>query len=178
MLWESQRTHNAAVPRRYMQLVWLYARLSQAHAAELETRERRLAGGVGKLQEAKRLVDQLKQSAAQKSEELARAQESADQVLQQIANSMSATGTQKTEMEALRKDIAEESAKLEKRKRQIDAEVADVMPVVQAAKSAVGQIRSEQLAEIRALRAPPDVIRDVLEGALCSSTWSTRRTRT
>lgn len=87
--WESMKTHNAAVPRRYMQLIWLYAALSQARAAELETKEKRLAGGVGKLQEAKRLVDQLKQSAAQKSEELARAQESADQVLQQIANSMS-----------------------------------------------------------------------------------------
>lgn len=68
-------------------------------------------------------------------------------------------------MESLRKDIAEESAKLEKRKRQIDVEVAEVMPLVQAAKAAVGQITTGQLAEIRALRAPPDVIRDVLEGS-------------
>ena len=59
VLWESQKTHNAAVPRRYMQLIWLYAQLSQARATELEMKEKRLAGGVGKLQEAKRLYDEV-----------------------------------------------------------------------------------------------------------------------
>ena len=34
------------------------------------------------------------------------------------------------------------------------------------AKSAVGNIKSESLSEIRSLRAPPDVIRDILEGVL------------
>lgn len=34
------------------------------------------------------------------------------------------------------------------------------------ARSAVGNIKSESLSEIRSLRAPPDVIRDILEGVL------------
>lgn len=34
------------------------------------------------------------------------------------------------------------------------------------AKAAVGNIKSESLAEIRSLRAPPDVIRDILEAVL------------
>ena len=41
-------------------------------------------------------------------------------------------------------------------------ELAEVEPLVQAAKSAVGDIKAESLAEIRALRAPPLVIRDIL----------------
>ena len=69
-------------------------------------------------------------------------------------------------MEKLKKEIAEENGKLMKRKSQIDVELQDVEPVLQAAKTAVGTIKSENLAEIRALRAPPDVIRDVLEGVL------------
>lgn len=38
--------------------------------------------------------------------------------------------------------------------------------MVQMAKSAVGSIKNEALSEIRSLRAPPDVIRDILEGVL------------
>uniref|UniRef100_A0A2C9KF65 Dynein heavy chain coiled coil stalk domain-containing protein n=1 Tax=Biomphalaria glabrata TaxID=6526 RepID=A0A2C9KF65_BIOGL len=41
-----------------------------------------------------------------------------------------------------------------------------VEPLVQEARRAVGSIKNESLSEIRALRAPPDVIRDILEGVL------------
>lgn len=37
---------------------------------------------------------------------------------------------------------------------------------MQMAKSAVGNIKNEALSEIRSLRAPPDVIRDILEGVI------------
>ncbi|KAM7291629.1 hypothetical protein ISCGN_028202 [Ixodes scapularis] len=37
---------------------------------------------------------------------------------------------------------------------------------LQKAKAAVGSIKSDALSEIRSLRAPPDVIRDILEGVL------------
>jgi dynein heavy chain 2 len=38
--------------------------------------------------------------------------------------------------------------------------------LVQEAQAAVGNIKTEALSEIRSLRAPPDVIRDILEGVL------------
>lgn len=52
------------------------------------------------------------------------------------------------------------------RKEQIDAELAEVEPILAKAQSAVGNIKSESLSEIRSLRAPPDVIHDILEGVL------------
>ncbi|GIY93475.1 cytoplasmic dynein 2 heavy chain 1 [Caerostris extrusa] len=60
----------------------------------------------------------------------------------------------------------EENIKLSKRKKDIDLELKEIEPIVQEAKSAVGNIKSEALSEIRSLRAPPDVIRDILEGVL------------
>lgn len=45
-------------------------------------------------------------------------------------------------------------------------ELAEVEPILQEARSAVGNIKTEALSEIRSLRAPPDVIRDILEGVL------------
>ena len=75
-------------------------------------------------------------------------------------------GTQKMEMEELKKKAGEENKKLEKRKREIDGELAEIEPMVREAKAAVGNIKTETLGEIRALRALPDTIRDILEGVL------------
>ena len=61
---------------------------------------------------------------------------------------------------------AEEDKVLQRRKKDIDAELKDVEPLVQEAKAAVGNIKPESLSEIRSLRAPPDIIRDILEGVL------------
>lgn len=69
-------------------------------------------------------------------------------------------------MEELKRQAAEEDKVLQTRKKAIDKELAEVEPLVQAAKSAVGNIKTESLSEIRSLRAPPDTIRDILEGVL------------
>ena len=73
---------------------------------------------------------------------------------------------QKNEMEELKRQAAEEDKVLQTRKKAIDRELAEVEPLVRAAKSAVGNIKTESLSEIRSLRAPPDTIRDILEGVL------------
>ena len=69
-------------------------------------------------------------------------------------------------MEELKKRAAEEKKKLAVRKVEIDNELSEIQPLVDEAKAAVGAIKSETLGEIRALRAPPAVIRDILEGVL------------
>lgn len=70
------------------------------------------------------------------------------------------------EMEKLKVTVNEENMNIEKQKREIDDELADIQPLIDQAKQAVGNIKSETLVEIRALRAPPEVIKDILEGVL------------
>ena len=48
----------------------------------------------------------------------------------------------------------------------IDEELAEIEPMIAEARKAVGNIKSNSLSEVRSLRAPPDVIRDILEGVL------------
>ena len=69
-------------------------------------------------------------------------------------------------MQVLQKQAGVEKSKLAVRKRDIDREMAEIEPLVRETKTAVGSIRTETLGEIRALRAPPVVIRDILEGVL------------
>jgi dynein heavy chain 2 len=69
-------------------------------------------------------------------------------------------------MEVLKQKQGEEAVKLEKRKKAIDIELSEIEPLIREAKDAVGNIKPDSLSEIRSLRMPPDVIRDILEAVL------------
>ncbi|XP_069615312.1 cytoplasmic dynein 2 heavy chain 1 [Ranitomeya imitator] len=155
-----------ATPRRYMTFLQVYGSLLSSKKAALTRRQKHLQAGVSKLNEAKSLVDELKRKAGEQSLLLKTKQAEADAALQEITTSMQNASDQKTEMEKIKHRIAEESAKIEERKRKIDDELKDVQPLVDEAKRAVGNIKPESLSEIRSLRMPPDIIRDILEGVL------------
>jgi dynein heavy chain 2 len=121
---------------------------------------------VSKLNEAKKIVNDLELKAKIQREKLSAKQSEADKALNEITKSMQGAGEQKMEMEELKIQIEAENKKLAKRKAEIDVELKEVQPIVEEAQKAVGQIKPESLSEIRSLRAPPDVVRDILEGVL------------
>ncbi|XP_041357041.1 cytoplasmic dynein 2 heavy chain 1-like isoform X2 [Gigantopelta aegis] len=162
---ESCSAHDAT-PRRYMVFLHTYQQVYNLKKEKIEKRQHHLQAGVSKLNDAKHLVDELKSKAAQQSQLLADKQSEADSALREITVSMQDATDQRNEMEILKQQAAEENQKLEKRKKAIDLEMADIEPLVQEARRAVGSIKTESLSEIRALRAPPDIIRDILEGVL------------
>ncbi|XP_054724974.1 LOW QUALITY PROTEIN: cytoplasmic dynein 2 heavy chain 1-like [Uloborus diversus] len=157
---------NSRSPRKYIAFIQNYRDIFSRKCAEIETRKTHLQAGVSKLEEARSLVDRLNSEAQEQSALLAEKQAEADEALRLITTSMSNTGDQKIELEKLKTKIEEENIKLSKRKKDIDLELKEIEPIVQEAKAAVGNIKSESLSEIRSLRAPPDVIRDILEGVL------------
>lgn len=66
------------------------------------------------------------------------------------------------------------------RKAEIDKELESITPLVEAAQSAVGNIKPEALTEIRSLRVPPKIIRDILEAVLSlmgilDTSWSSMK---
>uniref|UniRef100_A0A8C9YIK3 Cytoplasmic dynein 2 heavy chain 1 n=1 Tax=Sander lucioperca TaxID=283035 RepID=A0A8C9YIK3_SANLU len=165
MVHESCREHGAT-PRQYMAFLHVYTALFNRKLSQLTTRQQHLQAGVSKLNEAKALVDELKRRAAEQSALLKTKQQEADSALQEITTSMQNAGDQKTEMEKIKGKMAQEVSKIEERKAKIDHELKEVQPLVDEAKRAVGNIKPEALSEIRSLRMPPDVIRDILEGVL------------
>uniref|UniRef100_A0A672FSM8 Cytoplasmic dynein 2 heavy chain 1 n=1 Tax=Salarias fasciatus TaxID=181472 RepID=A0A672FSM8_SALFA len=165
MVHESCREHGAT-PSQYMSFLHVYTALYSRKQNQLTTRQQHLQAGVSKLNEAKALVDDLKRRAAEQSALLKTKQQEADSALQEITTSMQNASDQKTEMEKIKGKMAQEVSKIEERKAKIDDELKEVQPLVDEAKRAVGNIKPEALSEIRSLRMPPDVIRDILEGVL------------
>ena len=75
--------------------------------------------------------------------------------------------TQKAMQKCMKGQTVKEQGLLNERKAAIELEMAEIEPLVQEAKKAVGNIKSSTLSEVRALRAPPPVVKDILEGVLC-----------
>lgn len=112
---------------------------------------------------------------------LAEKQTEADAALNEITKSMQGAGEQKIEMEELKTKIEAENKKLAKRKGEIEEELKEIQPLIDEAKKAVGQIKPETLSEIRSMRAPPDVVKDILEGVLrlmgiLDTSWASMKT--
>lgn len=155
-----------ASPLRHAQLAQCYAHLFHSAAARLHGQRRTLQAGVTRLSAANAVVDQLQQQAHVQEVELAEKKRLAQQSLELIATTMRSANVQRTSLLELRQQTQASGERLLERKAAIEAELRDVEPVLREATAAVGQIRGEALSEIRSLRAPPDVIRDILEGVL------------
>ena len=179
------KIHNSCLtsggtPRRYIAFLKTYRTVYSKRKDIIVTKQSHLKAGVSKLNEATALVDELKQKAAKQRALLAEKQEEADAALQEITTSMQQATEQKREMEDIKQVQSQERVKLEKRKKAIDIELSEIEPLIREAQQAVGNIKPETLAEIRALRAPPEVIRDILEGVLrvmgvMDTTWGSMR---
>ena len=155
-----------AAPSRFIAMIKLYVEIYVDKRNTITSKQNKLKAGVARLNEAANLVARLKQKAAEQQNKLAEKQAKANTALDMISNTMKNANTHNAEMEVLKQQTEDENRQLIVRKQEIELELAEVEPLIQEARAAVGNIKSESLSEIRSLRAPPDVIRDILEGVL------------
>ncbi|KAK3929891.1 Cytoplasmic dynein 2 heavy chain 1 [Frankliniella fusca] len=163
--------HQAAIsqqrtPLRYILFVRTFLHIYITSTLDIYQRQEKLRAGVSKLTEAKQVVAKLKSDANYQEELLAEKQAAANNALEMITDTMRSANTQKTEMESLKEHTEKENQILITRKKEIEEELVEIEPLVNEARTAIGNIKTESLSEIRSLRAPPDVIRDILEGVL------------
>uniref|UniRef100_A0A182NV76 Cytoplasmic dynein 2 heavy chain 1 n=1 Tax=Anopheles dirus TaxID=7168 RepID=A0A182NV76_9DIPT len=153
-------------PLRRVHLIRAYFHLYGQEKTQKEQYKAKIQIGVDKLSETHRVVEQLKLVAQEKQQALAEKRKLANQSLEMISNTMSSANDKKTELLELQRQAQESSEKLIVRKQAIEEELSLVEPTLREASAAVGQIKTEALSEIRSLRAPPEIVRDILEGVL------------
>uniref|UniRef100_A0A183BTS1 Cytoplasmic dynein 2 heavy chain 1 n=1 Tax=Globodera pallida TaxID=36090 RepID=A0A183BTS1_GLOPA len=153
-------------PAKFSGFVDTFHALLNSKRAAVEKRLARLRAGVDKLTETRNAVAKLQKKAAKKSKLLAEKQAEANSALGQITQSMSGATEQKEDMEKLKSATEAENVKIEEQKKLIEQQLADVEPLLNEARKAVGSLKSEHLSEVRSLRSPATSIRDILEAVL------------
>jgi len=155
-----------ATPLTYVSFIDTYARLYESKQSGLAAQKKHLLAGLQKLTDAAQQVDVLSKDAHEKAAAVSQKQKEADSALEQITQRMAQASERKVEVEQLQKSLGQEEAKLNVRRGEIQAQLADIQPVLNAAREAVGGIKKDNLNEIRAFRMPPAQIHAVLCGVL------------
>ena len=140
----------------------LYAKKHGALITEIK----HLQSGLSKLEEAAETVDKLSAEAKEQQKELKVKQDMADKAMDKITDTLESASDRRKEVEILRKDMEVEQKNTESKKADIEVELSEVKPILEEAKTAVGNIRSDNLNEIRSLKMPPEAIHDVLSAVL------------
>ncbi|CAM9184751.1 unnamed protein product, partial [Discosporangium mesarthrocarpum] len=157
---------SSATPMDYISFLRSWFAMHEAKKSSLQEELGHLTAGLGKLEEASATVDNLSKNAATKQKELQAAQVAADNAMEQITNALSEASMRKGEVERLREDLAVNEKATKGRKEDIEQELSSIQPVLDSAKHAVGQIKSDHINEIRSLKMPPEPIADVLGAVL------------
>ena len=159
-------TVEGASPRDFLAFLTTWQNLISAKKVELSKDLGHLDAGLNKLDSASEVVNDLSNNAEKQEKELKIAQAAADRAMDEISKAIANSNERKKEVIDIKTVVAENEAKTKERKRAIEDELAEIQPVLDAAKEAVGQIKSDHLNEIRSLNAPPEAIADVLAAVL------------
>jgi len=171
---------SGATPLHFFQLIDNYKHILNGKMSSQDDESKHLIAGLDKLNEAAELVDKLSQKAQNQKVLLKEKQGEADAALDKINVALEMKAERKQEAEVLRKRCMEDQVIIEERKGLIDEEVKDIMPEVEAAREQVGDLRNENLVEIRSFKVPPDPVHDVLSAVLFlmgtrETTWASMK---
>jgi dynein heavy chain 2 len=155
-----------ATPREFIVLLRAWRSLYEHKNEALRREVTFLEAGLSKLEYARKTVDELSDAAIRQEKELREAQIAADRAMDQITRALSDATDRRREVEEVKKEVTIAEAETQTRKTDIEAELAQITPILESAQQAVGSMRSEHLNEIRTLPAPPEAIADVLSAVL------------
>ena len=159
-------TKLSSTPREYVAFLNTWYSLYNVKKTELITELKHLEAGLSKLDSAAEIVNDLRTNAATQQKDLGLAQAAADRAMDEISKALGSANERKNEVAEVKRAVAVNEETTKERKAQIESELAEIQPILDGAKQAVGQIKPEHLNEIRSLTAPPEAIADVLAAVL------------
>jgi dynein heavy chain 2 len=162
----SSQSSLGASPRMFVTLLETTKMMYDSKISSSSGQSAHLEKGLAKLREVQATVEKLQHDATQKKTVLNEKQKLADDALTRITAAMQRSAESKKEVEMLEVNTQRESEQTAEAKAQVEKELAEIQPILEAAKKAVGSIKPDHLNEIRALKMPPEPIHDVLNGVL------------
>ena len=157
---------SGATPLHFFQFIDNYKLILGSKISSQDGQSRHLIAGLDKLREAAETVDKLSQKAQNQKVLLKEKQSEADAALDKINIALEKKADRKQEAEKLRSKCLEDEEVIKERKVLIEDELVDIMPEVEAAREKVGELKTDNLNEIKAFRIPPDPVHDVLGAVL------------
>ena len=168
---------NYVSPRYFYDFVKQFCNTFIEKSKDLNTEQQHLANGLSKLEQTQKDVARMSKELEEKKAQLKEKEQLAEQKLEEILKDREATSAKKEEAQKLKLVIDEKRKVIEADQAKAMAELDEVAPAIEEAKSSVSNIKKSNLDEIRRLSQPPDVIKNTLQAVLTlldtpQSTWA------
>ncbi|KAK8883373.1 Cytoplasmic dynein 1 heavy chain 1 [Tritrichomonas musculus] len=157
---------NYVSPRFYFDFVDQFCKIFINKRQKLNTEQQHLSNGLSKLEETQKEVAKMGEQLKVKQEQLKEKTKLVEDKMQEILKDNQATVAKNQEAQNIKVVLDEKRKIIDADKKNALAELAEVTPMIEEAKSSVSNIKKSNLDEIRRLQQPPDVIKYTLSAVL------------
>ncbi|XP_058137242.1 dynein axonemal heavy chain 10 [Dasypus novemcinctus] len=157
------RRSNYVTPKNYLDFINTYSKLLDEKTQYNIAQCKRLEGGLDKLKEATIQLDELNQKLAEQKIVLAEKSAACEALLEEIATNTAIAEEKKKLAEEKAMEIEEQNKIIAVEKAEAEAALAEVMPILEAAKLELQKLDKSDVTEIRSFAKPPKQVQTVCE---------------
>ncbi|KAM9193992.1 dynein axonemal heavy chain 10 [Dugong dugon] len=159
------RRSNYVTPKNYLDFINTYSKLLDEKTQYNIAQCKRLEGGLDKLKEATVQLDELNQKLAEQKIVLAEKSAACEALLEEIATNTAIGKSEEKKKLAEEKamEIEEQNKVIAVEKAEAETALAEVMPILEAAKLELQKLDKSDVTEIRSFAKPPKQVQTVCE---------------
>ncbi|XP_077015711.1 dynein axonemal heavy chain 10 isoform X3 [Tamandua tetradactyla] len=157
------RRSNYVTPKNYLDFINTYSKLLDEKTQYNIAQCKRLEGGLDKLKEATIQLDELNQKLAEQKIVLAEKSAACEALLEEIATNTAIAEEKKKLAEEKALEIEEQNKIIAVEKAEAETALAEVMPILEAAKLELQKLDKSDVTEIRSFAKPPKQVQIVCE---------------
>ncbi|XP_059533127.1 dynein axonemal heavy chain 10 [Myotis daubentonii] len=157
------RRSNYVTPKNYLDFINTYSKLLDEKTQNNIAQCKRLEGGLDKLKEASIQLDELNRKLAEQKIVLAEKSTACETLLEEIVTNTAIAEEKKKLAEEKAMDIEEQNKIIAVEKAEAETALAEVMPILEAAKLELQKLDKSDVTEIRSFAKPPKQVQTVCE---------------
>ncbi|XP_042277329.1 dynein axonemal heavy chain 10 isoform X2 [Thunnus maccoyii] len=157
------RRCNFVTPKNYLDFINTYSNLLEEKDQFILAQCKRLEGGLDKLKEASEQLAELNVKLAEQKVVLAEKSTACEALLDEIATNTTVAEEKKTLAEDKAKEIEEQNKVIAVEKKEAESSLAEALPALEAARTALQDLEKSDVTEIRSFAKPPKQVQVVCE---------------
>ena len=149
---KNTKKFNYITPRDFLDFIKHFANLQTEKNDELNEQQQHINKGLQKIIQTEKTVNELKQSLAEKGVELNKKQEETKIKFNKIMEDTEKARKNKEKAEKKQEEIEAMKKKIDERAQKVNYELSTVVPKMEAAKQAIGNMSPKSVAALKALK--------------------------
>ena len=153
---KNAKKFNYITPRDFLDFIKHFTNLQKEKSDELNEQKTHINKGLQKIIQTEKTVNELKQSLAIKGKELDKKQEETKLKFDKIMEDTEKANKNKEKAEKKQKEIEATKKEIDERTKKVNDELSTVVPKMEAAKQAIGNMDKKSIANLRAVKILTD----------------------